>query len=168
MKLNKKGFMLVEVVIVATVISTVLVFLYISINRMSDAYDTRNRYYDVDAMEAAMELNDSLDNTYESTQYYTQIPSNNRFVRFYNNSSSINNTIEAYYVKSNLVSITQLYDSQNVDNYLKEYINYLRDKINFQSYNYLLIVELKDKNVSDLGLDNVRFYTLKVGDKYED
>ena len=67
-----------------------------------------------------------------------------------------------------MVSITQLYDSQNVDNYLKEYINYLRDKINFQSYNYLLIVELKDKNVSDLGLDNVRFYTLKVGDKYED
>lgn len=163
MKLNKKGFMLIEVVIVATVISTVLIFLYISINRMSNAYDTRNRYYDIDAMQAAMEINDSLDNEYVNTQYYTPIPSDNRFISFYN-SSGINNTIEAYYVESNSLSVGKLLNDNNIDNYFKEYIKYLMDKLDFDKYSYLIIVELKDKNVSSLALDNVRFYTLKVGD----
>lgn len=169
MKMNKKGFMLAEVVIVAAVISTVLIFMYISINRMSNAYDTRNRYYDIDAMQVAMEINDTLDNSYDEVEYYIKIPNNNRLINFYNGNNNFNNTVAAYYIKSNMVSITELYDSLEIDAYLKEYIEYLKDNIIFNNYNYLLLVELKDKNISneELSIGNVHFYTLKVGDANE-
>ena len=42
--------MLAEVVVVSAVISTVLVTMYIAINRVSSAYETRNSYYDIDAL----------------------------------------------------------------------------------------------------------------------
>ena len=60
MKLNKKGFMLAEVVIVASVIAGILITLYISLNRVAAAYEKRNRYYDIDAMQVAMEINDAI------------------------------------------------------------------------------------------------------------
>ena len=41
---GRKGFMLAEVVVVSAVISTVLVTMYIAINRVSSAYETRNSY----------------------------------------------------------------------------------------------------------------------------
>ena len=44
MKLNRKGFMLAEVVVSASVVAVVLVTMYIGINRMTAAYDKRNRY----------------------------------------------------------------------------------------------------------------------------
>ena len=60
MKLNRKGFMLAEVVVSASVVAVVLVTMYIGINRMTAAYDKRNRYYDLDAQQVAMEVNDAL------------------------------------------------------------------------------------------------------------
>ncbi len=59
-KLGRKGFMLAEVVVVSAVISTVLVTMYIAINRVSSAYETRNGYYDIDALFFAEEINDLI------------------------------------------------------------------------------------------------------------
>ena len=59
-KLGRKGFMLAEVVVVSAVISTVLVTMYIAINRVSSAYETRNSYYDIDALFFAEEINDLI------------------------------------------------------------------------------------------------------------
>lgn len=172
MKLNKKGFMLAEVVIVATVITTVLVFLYISLNRMSNAYDTRNRYYDLDAMYAAMEINDILPSeSFDSSvvPYYISLIDNNgyqfveEFADFYSNTGY--NLNEVYYVKSNIVSLEKLNESiSNENTYLKDYISYLKDNIEFDKYKYLIIVELEKKDA-----DDVYFYTLKpkVGDTSE-
>lgn len=162
MKINKKGFMLAEVVIVAMVITTVLVFLYVSINRMSLAYDKRDRYYNIDAMEVAMGINDSLDSTYDSVIYYQAVPSSNSFINFYNGSNSIKYEAVAYYAKSNLTSLESLKNSLN-DDYLWEYIDYLEDKVELDEYNYLIIVKLKEKD----NQDNVYFYALKVGDTDE-
>ena len=52
--------MLAEVVVVSAVISTVLVTMYIAINRVSSAYETRNSYYDIDALFFAEEINDLI------------------------------------------------------------------------------------------------------------
>ncbi len=170
MKINKKGFMLAEVVIVAAVISTLLVFLYISLGRMSRAYETRNRYYDTDAMYAAMEINKLLlkeSFNYNEIQYYVRLLDNNTYQRikeytdFYsNNSYRIN---EAYYVKSDIVSLEQLNISfENDKNYFKEYINYLKNNISFDDYEYLIIIEIQKEDEDDL-----YYYTLKVGDTSE-
>jgi len=168
MKLNKKGFMLAEVVIVASVITTVLVFLFISINRMSNAYDKRNRYYDIDAMYASMEINNIL----MRDNYIDEYIENDRdYISFLNNQESQGvdeyydfyfNTgydlVGVYYVKPSLESINKLNNSINNDNtYLKDYISYLKDNISFTNYKYLIIVELKKNDE-----DDIYFYTLKV------
>ena len=153
MKLNKKGFMLAEVVIVAAVISGILVALYISVNRMSHAYDTRNRYYDIDAMYAAMNINDEIKRN--NTIYNSNSPTNiiSAFVYSYNSITS--HKIKAYYVP--LSPETTSIELANVDEYFTEYIEYLNDNIKFSNYKYLIIVELQKKDA-----DDVYFYTLKV------
>ncbi|UKI26843.1 MAG: hypothetical protein L6V91_09005 [Bacilli bacterium] len=50
MRLNKKGFMMAEVVVVSVIICTALVTLYTGINRVSNAYKIRNKYYDINAL----------------------------------------------------------------------------------------------------------------------
>ena len=162
MKMNKRGFILSEVVIVASVISTILIFLYISLNRMANAYDTRNRYYDIDAMYIAMGINDILsreDFSPAEIQYYTNLIDNNgyqyieEYADFYSNTGYT--LSEAYYVKSNMVSLEQLNTSLGSDKiYLKDYIDYLKDGIQ-----YLIIVEVQKEDD-----DDVYFYTLKEGD----
>ena len=62
MKLNCKGFMLAEVVVVSVIICTVLVTLYTSLVRINNAYDTRNRYYDINTLYFTEEVNDILIN----------------------------------------------------------------------------------------------------------
>lgn len=165
MKLNKKGFMLAEVVIVAAVVSTVLVFLYIALNRMTLAYNTRNRYYDIDAMYVAMEVNDILIKNDEIENYTNdnyknllEVSALNDYKQFYN--TNIGYTLKkAYYIESDNIIIEQLNESINNDQYLKDYISYIKDKIAFDNYNYLILIELQKENA-----DDIYFYTLKVGD----
>ncbi len=171
MKLSKKGFMLAEVVIVASVITTVLVFLFISINRMSNAYDKRNKYYDIDAMYAAMEVNNILIRNNDIKRY---LENNNDYIKFINNQENQDVNLYSdfylntgydltgvYYVKSSLVSIKELSNSTNNDLYLSDYLDYLEDSIPFDNYKYLIIVELSKED------DDVYFYTYKGGKKNE-
>lgn len=182
MKLNKKGFMLAEVVVVAAVISTALVTMYIGLNRLTQAYETRNRYYDIDAMQIAMEVNDllvkndiintcSLSNNNYSDLYSQDclhfqglLPLKNDINLFFNSN------IEVYYVKSAEDSFMAFND--DMPSYYEgnskqlaltsiDYINYLSNNISFDDYSYLIVVFLqKDKNDND----SYYYYTLKVGD----
>lgn len=61
MKLNRKGFMMAEVVVVSAVIVTVLVTLFTGINKVSTAYEKRNKYYDITSSQFAIEANDILE-----------------------------------------------------------------------------------------------------------
>lgn len=84
MKLNCKGFMLAEVVVVSVIICTVLVTLYTSLVRINNAYDTRNRYYDINTLYFTEEVNDILIymgyiNEYISTSESKEVNLNNVF-----------------------------------------------------------------------------------------
>ena len=57
MRINRKGFMLAEVVVVSVIVCVCLVSLATGIARVSKAYDTRNRYYDVNALYMAEKAN---------------------------------------------------------------------------------------------------------------
>lgn len=148
-KLGKKGFMLAEVVVVSAVISTVLVTMYIAINRVSSAYETRNNYYDIDALFFAEEINDlikdkgsptdsklslgDLSKAYISLGY-------NEANGYYITPSTLNNTIEGKQT-------------------LKDFMSYLKTKLsNDNNYNYIIISELCTTD------DDCRYYALKVGD----
>ena len=50
MKLNKKGFMMAEVIVVSAIILTFLAGIFISYNKIYSTYKTRLDYYDVTAL----------------------------------------------------------------------------------------------------------------------
>lgn len=140
--------MLAEVVVVSAVISTVLVTMYIAINRVSSAYETRNSYYDIDALFFAEEINDlikdkepptdsklslgDLSTAYQSLGYKAN--------GYYITPSTLNNTIEGKQT-------------------LKDFISYLKTKLsNDNNYKYIIVSELCTTD------DDCRYYALKVGD----
>lgn len=147
MKLNKKGFMMAEVIITSSVVAVILVTLYIGINRMNNAYDKRNRYYDLDAQQVAMEENDLeiAGGDYGADQHEVE-----------NLESLVKNKlgytdIKIRYVEYNTDNLSSL--SRDIS---QDYIDYLIDKLDFnEDYSYLIVVQLQ-KN------DNYYYYTLKV------
>lgn len=164
MKLNRKGFMLAEVVVSASVVAVVLVTMYIGINRMTAAYDKRNRYYDLDAQQVAMEVNDLLKRDSEQNNftsltdnYYSLEDIENNYQVNYSELkdvfSSLGENINTYYVKNEDGFNTM--KSLNINQSFKDYLDYFISKTNFdENYSYFIVVELEK------GSDY--YYTLKV------
>lgn len=161
MKLNRKGFMLAEVVVSASVVAVVLVTMYIGINRMTAAYDKRNRYYDLDAQQVAMEVNDLLKRDSEQNNftsltdnYYSLEDIEVNYSKLKDVFNSLGENINTYYVKNEDGFNTM--KSLNINQSFKDYLDYFISKTNFdENYSYFIVVELK-KN------DDYYYYTLKV------
>lgn len=163
MKLNRKGFMLAEVVVSASVVAVVLVTMYIGINRMTAAYDKRNRYYDLDAQQVAMEVNDTIRNngsdvTFDnsgilpSEQISSKYSETKELFDLYENNLKYNNNV---YIVKNKDGFNTM-KSLNINQSFKDYLDYFISKTNFdENYSYFIVVELK-KN------DDYYYYTLKV------
>lgn len=141
--------MLAEVVVVSAVISTVLVTMYIAINRVSSAYETRNSYYDIDALFFAEEINDLIKDKELQTDSNPKLSLGDLFTAYqslgykeangyYITPSTLNNTIE---------------DKQT----LKDFMSYLKSKLsNDNNYKYIIVSELCTPD------DDCRYYALKV------
>lgn len=167
MKLNKKGFMLAEVVIVASVVTTILVSIYVALNRTTSAYETRNRYYDIDAMYVAMEINNIIKRTNpefinnnsalslsdDSLDSYNDFKTEyNKFISFYN---AYTYTVDKVYYCPHEITVLNGINTGDPD--FQKYREYLLDKLDFtdDSIKYLVIVELEKEN------GNKYYYTLK-------
>ena len=161
MKLGRKGFMLVEVVVVSAVIATVLVTMFIAINRVSSAYSTRDSYNSVDALYLTMAENDILRENNE----LSDLICNNSNTREITDSS----LKEAYKDIGSINLYYSPYDSGKVL-YLKNYnnkvtfdgfIDYISNKLDYSNtnYNYLIIAELCKTE------DDCYYYALKL--KYD-
>lgn len=167
MKLNKKGFTLAEVIVVSVVIVTVLVTLFTALNRLVSAFETRNRYYDIDAAYLAVEVNNLLIknkkiNSLVATGKTTSLTvvnlndANITYIKNYykedENNSTVN-TIFSLYNKDKIKEIERLISNQTS----KDYIEYLNDNLNYEdNYTYVIISELCQTK------DDCRYYTLKV------
>ena len=120
--------------------------MYIAINRVSSAYETRNSYYDIDALFFAEEINDlikdkeppkdfklslgDLFTAYQSLGYKAN--------GYYITPSTLNNTIEGKQT-------------------LKDFMSYLKTKLsNDNNYTYIIVSELCTPD------DDCRYYALKV------
>lgn len=141
--------MLAEVVVVSAVISTVLVTMYIAINRVSSAYETRNSYYDIDALFFAEEINDLIKDKEPQTDSNSKLSLGDLFTAYqslgykeangyYITPSTLNNTIEGKQT-------------------LKDFMSYLKTKLsNDNNYKYIIVSELCTTD------DDCRYYALKV------
>ena len=157
MRLNKKGFMMAEVVVVSVIICTALVTLYTGINRVSNAYKIRNKYYDINALYMAEKANLYLINTSNINKLIT----NNKSVKI--SDPNLNN-ITNIYKSNNSDSTTNIYFSMYNKNSInginvtfKDFITYLDGHLDYnEEYNYIIISEIcNDK-------DDCNYYGLKV------
>lgn len=159
MKFGRKGFMLAEVVVVSVVIAVVLITLFTGLNRVSSAYEKRDRYYDIDALYLAMMANDILIksgdiNTIIKTENSIKINNDdvNQLLNTYNNDD-----VNLYFSLYEKGKIDELKDLSNTKETTKEFIDYLGTKFDFNDdYNYVIISELC-KNA-----DDCYYYALKV------
>lgn len=160
MKLNRKGFMLAEVVVSASVVAVVLVTMYIGINRMTNAYNKRNKYYDLDAQQVAMEVNDiireegsgiTFDNSgvLQTQRIKSKYSDITNLFTIYKNEFNYNNNV---YI-ANKTGIDTLKKS-NVSESLKNYLEYFANKTK-ENYSYFIVVELERNS-------EYYYYTLKV------
>lgn len=165
MKLNKKGFMLAEVVVSASVIAVILVTLYIGLNRMTSAYETRNRYYDIDAQQVAMEVNNALNRNGNPIfdKYIKLSEANGEFksdvsalCKLYTDELDI--TVNNVYIVDGSPGFESLKNSitDESNESFKDYLDYIINKIDFdENYSYFIVVELERNS-------EYYYYTLRV------
>jgi len=170
-KLNKKGFMLVESIIVTVVVVTIMTSLYIVFNRVYNNYTKKSTYTNIDGVYALKEIMDFMINTETTNSFmfndlinnntnYTEITcdtSNASFNDFCNtlvNEHNINNN-KIYLVSNNNISLNNL--KENVENQtFKDYIDYLMNigihSVNFlgnnTKYTHILLLEISYNNIN--------------------
>lgn len=167
MKLNCKGFMLAEVVVVSVIICAVLVTLYTSLVRINNAYDTRNRYYDINTLYFTEEVNDIIIyngyiNEYISTNNSKEIDLSNvfsndsNFYSAYNIDTAKGGSIRMLFSLYDNSSVEALAD-MNINATFKEYISYLKDHFDYdEEYEYILVTEMCKTG------DDCYYYGLRV------
>lgn len=163
MKINNKGFMMAEVVVVSAIICSVLVVLYTGVNRVSKAYEIRNSYYDINALYMAEKANlfliknDNI-NTLITNKNSTKIENTdlNEIIKIYKETEK--STTNIYFSLYGETNINNLKQQEQVNQTFKDFINYLSGHLdlNDKSYTYVLISEICDDQ------DDCKYYCLKV------
>ena len=154
LKLNKKGFMMAELVIVSAIILVTLVSLYTSYNKIYSIYKSRVDYYDVatlyrvgyyrdilneyDLMDDAMNkaASDKIVNIYYDALFngmFSSIPS-------YVNPSYEEDSVFLVYNNKNEID-GSIFGGINVNPTFKDYVDYLKNSIDFSNFEYMLIME---------------------------
>lgn len=146
--------MLAEVVVVSAVISTVLVTMYIAINRVSSAYETRNSYYDIDALFFAEEINDLIKDKKLQADSNSKLSLGDLYTAY----QSLGYKANGYYITPSTLNNT-IEGKQT----LKDFMSYLKTKLsNDNNYKYIIVSELCTPD------DDCRYYALKVDEKVGD
>lgn len=151
--MDKKGFMMAELVVVSSVVLITLVGLYTSYNRIYSIYKTRVRYYDVVTLYRLGYYRDIL---YENNILNNVVNSSNSgIVEVYNSQSgtgsifSLPETERPTNVKDNVYMINNNGRSINRDTFagksmhttFLEYVDFLEESVDFTKFNYMLIME---------------------------
>lgn len=166
MRINRKGFMLAEVVVVSVIVCVCLVSLATGISRVSKAYDTRNRYYDINALYMAEKANLFLIDNGEINKLLDKGTSGkidkedlNKVIEFYKTSDA-GSEVNIYFTKYNKDKIESMKNIENTKQTYKDFIDYLGGHLDFENedkdYNYMLISEICNDS------DDCYYYGLKV------
>lgn len=147
-----------------------LVTLFTGLNNVSSSHETRNKYYDVDSLYVAMEINDILVregkiNTINKNTITSLSSDVESFKTFYKNKIGYN--INSYFIpykssSDNTYTLEKGFDAlknRSINLTFKEYIDYLSGNIDLDAdFDYIIIVERE--NVNDK--DDCYYYALKL------
>ena len=152
MKKNDRGFMLVEILLVVTVVVTSMIFLYVQISNMDETYDDAFKYNTITSI-YAMEniknflIDDGIDKVKSVLNSSNYVDLSNCDTAYIENVSYCTmlfeniNVKKVYFTKQNVVP---LYEEDFQDN-MKKFIK----KISYDnSDSYRLIVEYNDGTFS--------------------
>lgn len=128
MKLNKKGFMMAEVIVVSSIVLITLTSLYISYNKIYSTYKKRINYYDVSIIYDLDKIRRNV---------VIDAPTNNTKI-----DSESNTTVYAIPLTGNKITDTNLSQENTTFN---EYLEYLKNSITVNNCNYILVMEKCDE-----------------------
>lgn len=151
-----------EVVIVSVVVAVTLVALFTGVNRVSNAYEKRNKYHDIDAEYLCIEVNKALiQNSQTNLSSLTNI--NNEYyiggLFDYKDKFGLSEgKVSIYYSSCDILSIETIKNRSEVNQTFIDYIDYLKGNLDCTGYEsgYVIISEVC-KTENDCG-----YYTLKV------
>lgn len=128
MKLNKKGFMMAEVIVVSSIVLITLTSLYMSYNKIYSTYKKRINYYDVSIIYDLDKIRRNV---------VIDAPTNNTKI-----DSESNTTVYAIPLTGNKITDTDLSQENTTFN---EYLEYLKNSITVNNCNYILVMEKCDE-----------------------
>ena len=129
MKLNKKGFMMAEVIVVSSIVLITLTSLYISYNKIYSTYKKRINYYDVSIIYDLDQIRRNV---------VIDAPTNNTKI-----DSEANTTVYAIPLTGNKITDTDLSQENTTFN---EYLEYLKNSITVNNCSYILVMEKCDED----------------------
>lgn len=179
--MNRKGFMMAEVVVVSAIVMVTIVGLYQSYNKLYSAYTTRLKYYDAETLyrlgyyRDTLIENDKINNillTMDKDDTQTKIIYRNDFDNNlielspeeykYNNVLLIknnNNTNEKYILnKETVANIT------NISETYRDYLNYLTTSTSYRS-KYIMTIENCKENPDDCHYAYLEIFDIKEENK---
>lgn len=148
MKSNNRGFMLAEVIIVSSIIVTVLVTMYTGLNRLFIKYDELSRYFNVDAIYMAKNVEDYLIDTYQIKGLIDESVGYRDIINMDSNIGNIigGNTKKLYFIGNYTKGFDNLKNSSgSSDTYFKDYVDYVKNDIKGKYSSDTKPTEYKDK-----------------------
>ncbi len=136
MKLNKKGFMMAEVIVVSSIVLITLTSLYMSYNKIYSTYKKRINYYDVSIIYDLDKIrrNTAIDEPTNNTKIENDVISES------------NTTVYAITLPITDNKITDLSQENTTFNTtFNEYLEYLKNSITVNNCNYILVMEKCDE-----------------------
>ena len=133
MKLNKKGFMMAEVIVVSSIVLITLTSLYMSYNKIYSTYKKRINYYDVSIIYDLDKIRRNV---------VIDAPTNNTKINIKDSES--NTTVYAIPLTGNKITDTNTNLSQENTTF-NEYLKYLKNSITVNNCNYILVMEKCDE-----------------------
>lgn len=126
--MNNKGFMMAEVIVVASIIMIALVGLYTSYNKIFSIYNQRVDYYDVATLYELSYIREGID-------YY-----------YYNSKDII---LNEQYRKVYLVNINDLSNLTVEHETFKEYLEFISDSVTFESEEILVMERCINSDINN-------------------
>jgi len=163
--MNRKGFMMAEVVVVSAVVMLAITGLYTSYGKIYSIYNTRVNYYDTNTLYRLAYYRDYLIENTNSDEtklinYYIGLVTSNKIISI---SDSEKGNIVSSDKNENVYLIYKPNDNLKSDNFtninltFKDYINFLSASETFE-VNYLMIMEACDK----VNKDDCKYAYLEV------
>ena len=154
--MNKKGFMMAELIVVSSIVLVTLVGLYTSYNKIFSIYKTRIGYYDVTTLYRLGFYRDVISENGKMTEVkYNSESDIVDITNYIPADEKINNAKDqVFMVYNEKKSIdSSIFNGKSVNLTFKDYVDYLSGAIDFSEFNYMMIMErckLKDDKSKDI------------------